>query len=234
MDIFIRYNDTESIKCVMADKDMVERDVTSEKLPIKCVMADKDMVERDVTSDKLPIKCVMADKDMVERDVTSDKLLIKCVMADKDMVERDVTNENIPGAALQICLFHTLRTFRREVIAEKVGIRSDERLVCLELMQKIAYASGEQVYGELYQSLQRTKHVAALKYFDSNWHGIRELWVEGLKQQQRSFLTRTNNRVESVNQKLKSVITKFSNIVTFFRYAYIPQYLFLPVMHIKV
>ena len=33
MDIFIRYNDTDSIKCVMADKDMVERDVISEKLP---------------------------------------------------------------------------------------------------------------------------------------------------------------------------------------------------------
>ena len=33
MDIFIRYNDTDSIKCVMADKDMVEWDVNSEKLP---------------------------------------------------------------------------------------------------------------------------------------------------------------------------------------------------------
>ena len=33
MDIFIRYKDTDSIKCVMADKDMVERDVISEKLP---------------------------------------------------------------------------------------------------------------------------------------------------------------------------------------------------------
>ena len=33
MDIFIRNNDTESIKCVMADKDMVECDVMSEKLP---------------------------------------------------------------------------------------------------------------------------------------------------------------------------------------------------------
>ena len=50
-----------------------------------------------------------------------------------------------------------------------------------------------------------------------NWHAIREQWVEGLKWCQRSFLTRTNNRVESINQKVKSVITKFSNIVTFFK-----------------
>ena len=33
MEIFIRYNDTDSIKCLMADKDMVEWDVMSEKLP---------------------------------------------------------------------------------------------------------------------------------------------------------------------------------------------------------
>ena len=132
------------------------------------------------------------------------------VMADKDMIEGDVMSEKLPGAVLQICLFHTLCTFRREVTAEKVGIRSDEWLVCLEFMQKMAYASGEQAYEGLY-------HMAALKYFDSNWHGIKEQWVERLKLQQRSFLTRTNSRFESVNQKLRSVITKFSSIVTFFK-----------------
>ena len=31
-----------------------------------------------------------------------------------------------------------------------------------------------------------------------------------------NYLNRTNNRVESINQKLKKVISKFSNIVTFF------------------
>ena len=29
------------------------------------------------------------------------------VMADKDMVEGDVMSEKLPGAVLQICLFHT-------------------------------------------------------------------------------------------------------------------------------
>ncbi|KAI0241980.1 hypothetical protein LSAT2_015341 [Lamellibrachia satsuma] len=193
----------------------------------------------------------------------------------------------------------------------------------------MAYATGEQAYQQLYQALHQTKHEAVLTYFDSNWHGIKEQWVEGLKEQwmeglkeqwmeglkeqwveglkeqwveglkeqwmeglkeqwveglkeqwveglkeqwmeglkerwveglkeqwveglkerwveglkkqwveglkeqwveglkeqwveglkvqQRNFLTRTNNRVESINQKLKSVITKFSNIVLFFK-----------------
>lgn len=39
-------------------------------------------------------------------------------MADKDMVERDIIAEKIPSAALMICLFHTLETFRREISVE--------------------------------------------------------------------------------------------------------------------
>ncbi|KAK2170206.1 hypothetical protein NP493_1158g00045 [Ridgeia piscesae] len=78
----------------------------------------------------------------------SDAANVKCVMADKDMMECDVIREKLPGAALQICLFHVLRTFRREVTTEKLGIRSDERLVYLEIMQKMAYVAGEVSAGD--------------------------------------------------------------------------------------
>ena len=62
------------------------------------------------------------------------------------MTECDVIREKLPGAAIQICLFHALRTFWREVTTEKLGICSDERLVCLEILQKMAYAAGEDAY----------------------------------------------------------------------------------------
>ena len=42
-----------------------------------------------------------------------------CIMSDKDMTERDVLSEEIPNAVLQICLFHTLRSFKREISTEK-------------------------------------------------------------------------------------------------------------------
>ena len=41
--------------------------------------------------------------------------------------------------------------------------------------------------------------------------------MHGMKHNKFSMLNRTNNRVESLNKHLKSVITKYSNIVTFFR-----------------
>ena len=38
---------------------------------------------------------------------------INCVMADKDMTERNIIKEEIPQAGLLICLFHTMRSFKR-------------------------------------------------------------------------------------------------------------------------
>ena len=51
----------------------------------------------------------------------------KVVMSDKDFNERAVFRRQFPTAALHICLFHTLRSFRREVTTEKLGIRPGER-----------------------------------------------------------------------------------------------------------
>ena len=39
---------------------------------------------------------------------------IVCIMSDKDMTEMDVLSEEILNAILQICLYHTLRSFKRE------------------------------------------------------------------------------------------------------------------------
>lgn len=41
---------------------------------------------------------------------------VRVIMADKDMVERDVFRTQLPEAQLMICLFHTLCTFKREII----------------------------------------------------------------------------------------------------------------------
>ena len=54
----------------------------------------------------------------------NDTTKAKCIMADKDMVEREIIAKKIPGAALMICLFHTLRTFRREITVEKMNLNA--------------------------------------------------------------------------------------------------------------
>jgi zinc finger SWIM domain-containing protein 3 len=78
-------------------------------------------------------------------------------MADKDMGERNMLKDELPSASLQICLFHVLRTFKREVTCEKLKISVDERLHMLKILQKIAYCKSDQAYQviqELYKELQ--------------------------------------------------------------------------------
>ena len=141
---------------------------------------------------------------------------IEVIMGDKDFTERDVLLEEIPQAALVICLFHALRSFNREIKAEKLGITSDERELCLELFRDMCYASNLTKYQESYEKLNATRILSVINYFNKNWHPIKNEWVQGLKQQYPLFGNNTNNRLESFNQKIKQVVEKNSGLVVCF------------------
>ena len=64
----------------------------------------------------------------------------RVIMTDKDLNERDVLSEAFPNVSLQLCLFHVLHTFGREVTVEAMSIRSAERSVALDVLQKNAYS----------------------------------------------------------------------------------------------
>ena len=64
----------------------------------------------------------------------------KVVMSDKDFTERDVFKACFPSASLSICPYHTLRSFRREITCEKMGITSAERLRVLEILSSLAHS----------------------------------------------------------------------------------------------
>ncbi|XP_065679758.1 zinc finger SWIM domain-containing protein 1 [Hydra vulgaris] len=138
------------------------------------------------------------------------------IMSDKDMTERQILGIEFPQANLHLCLFHVLRTFRRELTLEKMGITSEQRRLCLEILQKMTYAKTEEDYANLYQSLKSTKINSVICYFEDNWHKIHNEWVEGLKSTNLTFLNRTNNRLESLNQKIKQVCSRNTNLGQFF------------------
>ena len=107
---------------------------------------------------------------------------MRVIMADKDIKERKVFKEAMPDASVLICLFHTLRTFRREVSSNKMGITVGQRTLCLENIQKMVYASNPGEYNELYKSFENSCPKIVVDYFKENWHPIKEEWVMGLRQ----------------------------------------------------
>ena len=126
---------------------------------------------------------------------------IKCVITDKDMTERSVFKGEMSQVEMQICLFHTLRTFSREVTIEKMKITSTQKIESLNMLEKLAYAADEETYTEVYEDFVQKAPLSVLTYFNKNWHEIKKEWVRGLK----SFHLQndTTNRVESFFSHLK-------------------------------
>ena len=94
------------------------------------------------------------------------------LMTDKDMTEHDVLAAEFPSAELIICLFHTFRSFHREVVVDKTGITSGQRNMCLELLQEMAYATSEESYQAIYTRFCECAPPTVISYFNTQWHPI--------------------------------------------------------------
>lgn len=93
----------------------------------------------------------------------------KTIMSDKDFIERDALTSQFPDSSiLLICLFHVLRTFRREITCDKLGITSAERVLALEKWPMLRRLMNS--YLVLHQEVKDTKLASVKDYFDTNWH----------------------------------------------------------------
>ena len=66
--------------------------------------------------------------------------------------------------------------------------------------------------------LEEMKMPAASSYFDRNWPHIKEERVACHKSRHFTLGEQTNNRLESLNGKIKSVCTRYSSLDKFFTY----------------
>lgn len=72
------------------------------------------------------------------------------IITEKYFTKRMVFNEEFQHASLHICLFHALRSFRREVTCDKLGKRPGERDHSLETITKLVYLCSEDEYDDHY------------------------------------------------------------------------------------
>jgi len=143
-------------------------------------------------------------------------LQIRTVMTDKDMAEREAIQKELPQASLLLCLFHVLCAIGREITTAKMHISESQREAALALLQQIAYANSEQEYDSLCEKLHATAPASVMQYFSANWHPCRQEWVLCWQRQNVTFGEGTNNRLESVNRRLKAVVRTGSSLPQFF------------------
>ena len=106
---------------------------------------------------------------------------VNVIISDKAMTERNAIKKAIPQANLQLCLFHILRNFRREITPDKLGITAVEKTKILEILQKIAYSKSDEEYSKHYDTLCEEASPSALQYYNRNGHHIKTEWATGLR-----------------------------------------------------
>lgn len=140
----------------------------------------------------------------------------RVIIGDKDFADRGVYNEMFPDAVLQICLFHVLVTFRREITTSKRNITKEQREIVLDILQRLVYSTSEESYDTIYHELVDLNLEDIMEYYDNNWHQIRNEWTLYGRNKFANYLNWTNNRTESINQKFKILGNRYSNLFSFF------------------
>ena len=100
---------------------------------------------------------------------------------------------------------------------EKLGLRPGKHDHALEILTKLAYSSSTDEYDQHFLELQGCGLRSVIAYYNTNWHPIRQQWVECYKGANFTAGERTNNRLESINAKIKSVCSKYASLSTFLK-----------------
>lgn len=135
---------------------------------------------------------------------------IKCFKADKDLLERDLLKEifKVP------VYIYTLKIFSREITKERIGKSLLTRQEILKMLEALAYSPSEEVYAAKYSEFSTKAPKKVLEYYNENWHPIKNEWTV-FSMACGNLSNRTNNRMESINNKIKQVVPKRSTLVCF-------------------
>lgn len=134
------------------------------------------------------------------------------IITDKDMNLRNVLKEIFPHVNLLLCHFHTTQTFERVLTEKFMEVNSDD----LKNGKKLYYAAKNSKNIEEYMHICNKIKLLPGKlslYFYEHWFQNYHEWVPKLIKSYLTFDTTTNNRIESINHKIKENVKKNSKIL---------------------
>lgn len=141
---------------------------------------------------------------------------MRCMMTDKDLTERNAFKEVFPDVIFYLCIFHTLKTFKKTV--KNFNLNKETETRCLLILEKLVKSRTKDEYDESYaQLLSKETPECVISYFNSNWHGNNEEWaVHNMKYGNYGQLT--NNAIEATNRQIKAVCHRSATLLNFARF----------------
>lgn len=99
---------------------------------------------------------------------------------------------------------------------DQMGINLQQRTPILEILASMCYARSEEDCNRKLEALEAAQCAKLLAYFYANWHNIRGKWVQGL-QRTTTLGNQTNNRAETINQKIMQVVLRYESLPQLFK-----------------
>ena len=112
-------------------------------------------------------------------------------------------------------LFHKLRSLKREISNKKFNLNKSQTIALKELFQRMCYAKSSDEYDNLFKMFWQVAPESIKDYFPTHWQSLKSEWVVDDKCYTGNFVNTTNNRLESINSKLKSDINFYSSLENF-------------------
>ncbi|CAK9292467.1 unnamed protein product [Gordionus sp. m RMFG-2023] len=139
------------------------------------------------------------------------------IISDKNFTERAIYQDEFPNAKLEICIFHVLQIFKRQLTTIKYNLTIIQVKKMHVLFRRLIYAETPGIYWKYYYYLKNSKYQKVFLYFDTNWHGIREEFCLAWRNKSVNFDNFTNNRIEGTNRALKRIIKRNSSLHIFYK-----------------
>ena len=125
------------------------------------------------------------------------------IMIDKDLKEDRFLSESFPGARIVYCQWHVQEIFKKKV-------KNKQAFEQLFLMQNVESVTE---FLQLQQSFNTEfeQFPCLVSYYRKNWSNCLDKWAKSHLQGLPLYNDRTNNKVETVNGKIKHFVKKNSS-----------------------
>lgn len=147
--------------------------------------------------------------------IRTDKLSL--LIIDKNFTETKAVSDSFPGVQWQLCILYVLQIFCREMTTAKRGISVSQKNDVVRILRNMMISETEAMYFRFYEELRRLQLDSVLEYFDAHWHSVRYEWSACYVKKYYHYSVTTVNDVELLNFKLKSVVTKYTSLQSFFK-----------------
>ena len=132
---------------------------------------------------------------------------VKSWMTDKEAAIRSALETTFPHCDWYICIFHVTQIFLRTFTYENYKLDKKTKEEILRLMENMMYSKSDNDYEKYESKFMKSQEIPkeAKDYFIKRWSEIPEQWC--IRYMTSSNLNiHTNNRLESINAKIKGAI----------------------------